>query len=201
MIPDRPVPLVNLPNILTVSRILLVPIGLIFLFQGDGHEPWWRVAAWTIFAIAAITDRYDGHIARKRGLITNFGKIADPIADKALTGAALVSLSILGDIYWWVTIVILSREIGITLLRLALLRYEVIAASAGGKLKTFVQICAIGLYVLPFPGFLEWFRFGFMALALLLTVGTGLDYIVKAVKIVASGRKRATNKTNSTESA
>lgn len=193
MIPERPVPLVNLPNILTVSRILLVPLFLVFLFEGDGHDTWWRIASWAVFATAAITDRYDGHIARKRGLITNFGKIADPIADKALTGSALVGLSILGDLPWWVTIVILAREIGITLLRLALLRYEVIPASAGGKLKTFIQVCAIGLYVLPFPESMEWFRIAWMAAALLLTVVTGLDYVLKSIKIVAAGRQRTTS--------
>ncbi len=189
MTAEREVPLVNLANILTVSRLALVPIFLLFLFQNDGHEPWWRFAAWVVFAIAAITDRYDGHIARKRGLVTNFGKIADPIADKALTGAALVGLSVLGDLPWWVTLVILVREIGITLIRLALLSYQVIPASNGGKLKTFVQICAIGLYVLPWPPWLEWVRIALMAAALILTVGTGIDYVVRAIKIVANGKQ------------
>ncbi|RIJ79045.1 CDP-diacylglycerol--glycerol-3-phosphate 3-phosphatidyltransferase [Nakamurella silvestris] len=189
MTAEQPVPLVNLPNILTVSRLILVPIGLIFLFIGDGHEDRWRIVAFIIFAIAAITDRYDGHIARKRGLVTDFGKIADPIADKALTGGVLVGLSILGDMPWWITIVILTRELGITVLRLFMLRYEVMAASMGGKIKTFVQVLAIGLYVLPWPDSLEWIRTTLMAIALLLTVGTGIDYIIRSITIAARAKR------------
>ena len=124
---------------------------LLALFAEGGHDTTWRWIAWAIFAIAAITDRYDGHIARKRGQVTDFGKIADPIADKALTGSALIGLSMLGDLAWWVTLVILIREIGVTLLRFAVIRYGVISASPGGKAKTFVQIIAIGLYILPLP--------------------------------------------------
>ena len=144
--------MLNLPNVLTVTRLLLVPLCLLFLFQGDGHDAGWRWLAFLVFAVAAITDRYDGHIARKRGLVTTFGKVADPIADKALTGSVLISLSILGDVPAWVTVVILVREIGITLLRFALLRRQVIPASNGGKLKTLIQIFAIGLYLMPLPG-------------------------------------------------
>lgn len=188
MTPEKTVPLVNLPNILTVSRLFLVPLFLLFLFQDSGHDAGWRWLAFGVFAVAAITDRYDGHIARKRGLVTNFGKVADPIADKALTGSALIALSLLNDLPWWVTVVILVREFGITLLRLALLRYEVIPASAGGKLKTIVQIFAIGFYLMPLPDFLSWFRIAWMAAAVLLTVITGVDYIVKAIRIVANGR-------------
>ena len=132
---DRPLPpvsLVNLPNALTVLRLILVPVFLLALFAEGGHDTVWRWIAWAIFAIAAITDRYDGHIARKRGQVTDFGKIADPIADKALTGSALIGLSMLGDLTWWVTVVILVREVGVTLLRFAVLRYGVIAASPGG---------------------------------------------------------------------
>ena len=143
--------LVNLPNALTVLRLILVPVFLLALFAEGGHDTTWRWIAWAIFAIAAITDRFDGHIARKRGQVTDFGKIADPIADKALTGSALIGLSMLGDLAWWVTLVILIREVGVTLLRFAVLRYGVISASPGGKAKTFVQIIAIGLYILPLP--------------------------------------------------
>jgi CDP-diacylglycerol--glycerol-3-phosphate 3-phosphatidyltransferase len=187
--PVRPVPLVNLPNALTVTRLLLVPLFLLFLFQQDGQDAGWRWLAFGVFAVAAITDRYDGHIARKHGLVTNFGKVADPIADKALIGSALIGLSILHDLAWWVTVVILVREVGITLLRLALLRYEVIPASAGGKLKTLVQVFAIGFYLMPLPDFLNWFRITWMAAATILTVVTGGDYVVRAVKIVAHGRQ------------
>ena len=187
---DRPapVPLVNLPNALTVLRLILVPVFLLALFAQGGQDPTWRWIAWAIFAVAAITDRYDGHIARKRGQVTDFGKIADPIADKALTGSALVGLSMLGDLAWWVTVVILVREIGITLLRFAVIRYGVIAASPGGKAKTFVQIIAIGLYILPLPDALTWLKMTMMALAVLLTVGTGVDYLVRAWGVYTKAR-------------
>ena len=180
------VSLVNLPNALTVLRLILVPVFLLALFAGGGHDPAFRWLAWAIFAIAAITDRFDGHIARKRGQVTDFGKIADPMADKALTGSALIGLSMLGDLYWWVTIVILVREIGITLLRFAVLRYGVIAASPGGKAKTLVQIVAIGLYILPLPPSMHWIAAGFMVAAVILTVVTGIDYLIRAAALIRS---------------
>jgi CDP-diacylglycerol--glycerol-3-phosphate 3-phosphatidyltransferase len=183
-----PVSLVNLPNALTVLRLILVPVFLLALFAEGGHDTTWRWIAWGIFAVAAITDRYDGHIARKRGQVTDFGKIADPIADKALTGSALIGLSMLGDLAWWVTLVILVREIGVTLLRFAVIRYGVIAASPGGKAKTFVQIIAIGLYILPLPAFLHWVQIGAMALAVLLTVGTGVDYLLRAWNLYSGAK-------------
>ena len=186
--PPPPVSLVNLPNALTVLRLILVPVFLLALFAEGGHDTTWRWVAWAIFAAAAITDRYDGHIARKRGQVTDFGKIADPIADKALTGSALIGLSMLGDLAWWVTLVILIREVGITLLRFAVLRYGVISASPGGKAKTFVQIIAIGLYILPLPGSLHWVQIGAMTLAVLLTVGTGVDYLVRAWHLSSRAR-------------
>ncbi len=192
MTQQRDVPLLNLPNTLTVTRLALVPLFLVFLFHGDGHDAGWRWLAFLVFAVAAITDRYDGHIARKRGLVTTFGKVADPIADKALTGSALVALSMLGELPTWVTVVILVRELGITLIRFALLRYQVIPASAGGKLKTLVQVFAIGLYLMPLPQFLDWFRVGLMAAAVILTVLTGLDYLVKAARIIGAGRSTTT---------
>ena len=104
-----------------------------------------------MFAVAAITDRFDGELARRRGLVTAFGTLADPIADKALTGSALIGLSMLGMVPWWATLLIMGREIGITLLRFAVLRHGIIAASRGGKAKTLVQMIAIGLYLLPLP--------------------------------------------------
>lgn len=182
------VSLVNLPNALTVLRLVLVPVFLFALFAGGGHQASFRWLAWAIFAIAAITDRFDGHIARKRGQVTDFGKIADPMADKALTGSALIGLSMLGDLSWWVTIVILVREIGITLLRFAVIRYGVIEASPGGKAKTLVQIIAIGLYVLPVPHFLQWIEVSFMVAAVILTVVTGVDYLIRAVTMVSKSR-------------
>jgi CDP-diacylglycerol--glycerol-3-phosphate 3-phosphatidyltransferase len=191
---DRPAPkvsLVNLPNALTVLRLILVPVFLLALFAEGGHDTTWRWIGWAVFALAAITDRYDGHIARKRGQVTDFGKIADPIADKALTGSALIGLSMLGDLAWWVTVVILIREIGITLLRLAVIKYGVIAASPGGKAKTFVQIIAIGLYILPLPDSLQWLAIGTMGLALVLTVVTGIDYCVRAALLYSRSRRPA----------
>ncbi|GAA2205837.1 CDP-diacylglycerol--glycerol-3-phosphate 3-phosphatidyltransferase [Nonomuraea monospora] len=169
----------NIANVLTVLRLVLVPFFVVCLFlPGTG----WRVAALAVFAVASITDHLDGELARRYGLITDFGKIADPIADKALTGAALVCLSVLGELPWWVTIVILGRELGITVLRLVLLRHAVIPASYGGKVKTVLQIAAIVLYLLPFPvpGPILWVVMGG---AVVVTVATGVDYIVRAVKL------------------
>jgi CDP-diacylglycerol---glycerol-3-phosphate 3-phosphatidyltransferase len=191
---ERRVSLVNLPNLLTVLRLILVPVFLLALFAGGGHNTTARWVAGAIFAAAAITDRFDGRIARKRGQVTDFGKIADPIADKALTGSALIGLSLLGDLPWWITVVIMVREIGITLLRLAVLRYGVISASPGGKAKTLVQIVAIGLYVLPLyslpipDGVIDWIRWLSMGLALILTIGTGIDYLVRAAAMVSRSK-------------
>ncbi|TDD40655.1 CDP-diacylglycerol--glycerol-3-phosphate 3-phosphatidyltransferase [Nonomuraea terrae] len=174
----------NIANVLTVLRLALVPFFVFCLFlPGTG----WRVAALALFAVASITDHLDGELARRYGLITDFGKIADPIADKALTGAALVCLSILGELPWWVTIVILVRELGITALRFLLLRHAVIPASYGGKVKTVLQITAIVLYLLPFvPDLVRWVVMG---AAVLITVGTGVDYIVRAVKLRSVARR------------
>ncbi len=199
MTEQQRVSLVNLPNLLTVLRLILVPVFLLALFAAGGHNTAARWVAGGIFAVAAITDRYDGHIARKRGQVTDFGKIADPIADKALIGSALIGLALLDDLPWWITAVIMLREIGITLLRLAVLRYGVIAASPGGKAKTLVQIVAIGLYVLPLYSLgvpvpvIDWVRGILMGVAILLTVATGLDYLVRAGSLV--GRSRGTQKT------
>ncbi|WP_327086518.1 CDP-diacylglycerol--glycerol-3-phosphate 3-phosphatidyltransferase [Nonomuraea sp. NBC_01738] len=168
----------NIANVLTVARMALVPFFVICLFlPGTG----WRLAALGVFAVASITDHLDGELARRYGLITDFGKIADPIADKALTGAALVSLSILGELPWWVTIVILGREVGITLLRFVLLRHAVIPASYGGKVKTVLQMAAIVLYIVP--GVDGTLRAVVMGAAVLVTVATGVDYVVRAARL------------------
>ncbi|MEV4568287.1 CDP-diacylglycerol--glycerol-3-phosphate 3-phosphatidyltransferase [Nonomuraea sp. NPDC049419] len=174
----------NIANVLTVLRLALVPFFVVCLFvPGTG----WRVAALGVFAVASITDHLDGELARRYGLITDFGKIADPIADKALTGAALVCLSILQELPWWVTIVILGRELGITALRFVLLRHAVIPASYGGKVKTVLQIAAIVLYLLPFvPGPLRW---AVMGAAVVVTVGTGVDYVVRAIRLRKVARR------------
>jgi CDP-diacylglycerol---glycerol-3-phosphate 3-phosphatidyltransferase len=180
--------LLNIANLLTVARLVLVPIFVWLLFT---EGAWWRFAALVVFAAASFTDRVDGQLARSRNLVTDFGKIADPIADKALTGSALVGLSLLGDLWWWVTAVILIREIGITLLRFVVIRYGVIAASRGGKLKTMLQMIAIGLYVMPGP--IDYLRWVTMGAAVLVTVVTGLDYIVKAWRLWVDGRAGRTS--------
>ena len=180
--------LLNIANMLTGVRLVLVPVFLWLLFT---EGTWWRVAALLVFAVASFTDRVDGQLARSRNLVTDFGKIADPIADKALTGSALVGLSILGDLWWWVTVVILVREVGITLMRFVVIRYGVIAASRGGKLKTMLQVIAIGLYIMPGP--IDLLRWATMAAAVLVTVVTGLDYVVKAWRLWADGRTGRTS--------
>jgi CDP-diacylglycerol---glycerol-3-phosphate 3-phosphatidyltransferase len=172
----------NIANLLTGVRLVLVPVFLVALLVGDGHETVWRIVAFVIFAVAVITDRFDGALARSYGIETDFGKLADPIADKALIGAALIGLSMLGDLPWWVTVLIMAREIGVTALRFAVLRRGVIPASRGGKLKTLVQAVAIGLFVLPLFG--AWLTAAWVVMwaAIVLTVLTGVDYVVSAVR-------------------
>jgi CDP-diacylglycerol--glycerol-3-phosphate 3-phosphatidyltransferase len=172
----------NIANLLTGLRLALVPVFLVALLAGDGHESRWRIAAFVVFAVAVITDRFDGALARSYGMVTEFGKLADPIADKALIGAALVGLSLLGDLSWWVTVLILVREIAITVLRFALLSRGVIPSSRGGKLKTLVQAIAIGLFILPLSG--PWLTAAavVMVVAIVLTVFTGVDYVVQAAR-------------------
>ncbi len=168
----------NLANGLTVLRLVMVPLFVACLVQ----DSWgWRVGAFFTFGLASLTDLLDGRIARSRGLITDFGKIADPIADKALTGAALVTLSALGELAWWVTAVILAREVAVTALRFWVIRRGVIAASRGGKLKTLLQVVAIALYVLPGPG--PVLREVVMGAAVVVTLVTGADYAVRAVRL------------------
>jgi CDP-diacylglycerol--glycerol-3-phosphate 3-phosphatidyltransferase len=175
----------NVANLLTGVRLVLVPVFLFALFVGDGHETYWRVVAFVVFAVAVITDRFDGALARTYGIETDFGRLADPIADKALIGAALIGLSMLGDLPWWVTVLIMAREIAVTVLRFAVLRHGVIPASRGGKLKTLVQAVAIGLFVLPlneWPGAVLAGAWVVMWLAVVLTVLTGVDYVVSAIR-------------------
>ena len=191
--PAPHVPVLNIANILTISRLVMVPVFVVFMFL---PEPAWRYAAFAVFVIAAVTDRVDGELARRRNLVTDFGKLADPIADKALTGSALVVLSMLGELWWWVTIAILVREWGITFLRLAVLRYGVMPASSGGKLKTVLQIVAISIYLfplhlLPFTDVFTWIAHIVMAAALTITLWTGLTYVLDAVRLVrAKGGNR-----------
>jgi CDP-diacylglycerol---glycerol-3-phosphate 3-phosphatidyltransferase len=174
----------NLANILTGLRLLMVPIFLCALFAGNGHEIAGRIAAFVIFAIACLTDGFDGLLARNYGMTTEFGAFVDPIADKALIGSALIGLSMLGDLPWWITAVILTREIGVTLLRLVVIRRGVIPASWGGKLKTLVQAVAIGLFVLPLSGSFLVVASVVMGIAIVLTVVTGVDYVAGAIRAV-----------------
>lgn len=139
----------NLPNLLTTLRIVMVPFFGWTLLHDGGDSVLWRFVAALLFFAAMITDKIDGDIARARNLVTDFGKIADPIADKALTGMAFIGLSVVGDIWWWVTVVVLLREWAVTLLRLSILRRVVVAAARSGKLKTVVQAVALTSLCLP----------------------------------------------------
>ncbi len=175
--------LVNLPNGLTVLRLAMVPLFAVLLLQDSGSDQAGRYWAALVFVLAIITDPIDGMIARRTGQVTEFGKMADPIADKALIGAALIGLSVLELLPWWVTVVILAREVGVTLLRFWVIRHGVIAASRGGKLKTVAQSVAIALYILPLTGLLASARWWVMAVAVALTVLTGVDYVYRAVTL------------------
>lgn len=185
----------NLANALTGLRLALVPVFWVLLMHDDGTRTSWRVAAFVTFAVASITDRYDGELARRRGLVTDVGKIADPIADKALIGAALVGLWLLGEVSGWVSAVIVVREVAVTVLRFTVIRHGVMAASRGGKVKTLLQAVAIGLYVLPLDGPLHVLAAVVMGVAVVITVVTGMDYLARAVRLrrtsALTARRRA----------
>ena len=181
----------NLANGLTIARLLMVPLFFGLLVSAGEHDSGLRLGATAVFVVASLTDRVDGEIARRRSLVTDFGKIADPIADKALIGAALIGLSAIGDLPWWVTVVILVRELGVTALRFWVIRRGVIAASRGGKVKTVVQAVAIGLYLLPINAVWGTVRWWLMAVAVVITLATGADYVARAVTLrrVTAGRR------------
>ncbi|MGH3805829.1 MAG: CDP-diacylglycerol--glycerol-3-phosphate 3-phosphatidyltransferase [Pseudonocardiaceae bacterium] len=187
--PGDRTPLWNLANVLTMSRMVLVPVFVLALCTRDGTDPAWRITAAVVFGVASLTDRFDGDLARRRGQVTDFGTIADPIADKALMGSALVGLSLLGELPWWITMLIGVRELGITALRFWVLRYGVIPASRGGKAKALVQAVAVELYVLPLPVAVQPVRWATMGVAVALTVLTGIDYVVRALRLRAAGRR------------
>ncbi len=175
----------NLPNLLTVVRLLLVPVLGWLLLAHDGHDVATRLGALGVFLLAMVTDRIDGTLARRWDQVTSFGKIADPIADKALLGMALVGLSVLGEVPWWVTVLILAREVSVTAARFVVLRHGVMAAGRGGKLKTALQSLAVSLLLAPLwvlPGETLWSWFGYLVLgaAVVVTVATGVDYFVQA---------------------
>lgn len=173
-------------NVVTMLRIAVVPVFAAVLLADGGHTVGGRLLAAGLFAVAALTDRLDGWLARRSGQVTDLGKLLDPIADKLLVGTALVLLSWLGELWWAVTVVILVRELGITVMRFFLLRYVVLPASRGGKLKTVLQSVAIGLYLLPLdalPAVVGVLAAVVMAAAVGVTLVTGLDYVRTAVRI------------------
>ena len=182
----------NVPNALTALRIAMVPVFGWALLHDGGDSQGWRWLAYGLFVVAMITDKIDGDIARKHNLITNFGKIADPIADKAITGMAFIGLSVIGALWWWVTIVVLVREWSVTIARLSIARQVVMAASRSGKIKTLAQALALGGFVAPFkdltgswdaPGDVVWWAAALlMAVALVLTVTSGLEFARDAVR-------------------
>ena len=193
---SAPVPM-WLPNALTILRLVLVPVFLVLLFVHP-LDFGWRLAATGAFGVAILTDFFDGNLARKYGLVSDFGKIWDPIADKALTGAAFVALSVLGELWWWVTVIILVREWGITWMRVVMLKYGVMAAAAGGKLKTLLQSIALLMFlpypinqtmvVAPFWGWLAWLVMG---AAFVLTAVTGVMYVFDALRLRSESGGRA----------
>jgi len=178
---------VNVPNILTVFRLIMVPILIILMLQHDWNLHWWAVS---VFVIAGVTDQLDGHIARSQDLITDFGRIMDPIADKALTLSAFIMLSIVGYLPWWFTIVIAARELGVTVLRACLLkRSVVVAASLAGKFKTLLQMFLIFILLLPWSTFSNivmpgsWFMDVVAALTLIATLWSGAGYVIESIKL------------------
>jgi CDP-diacylglycerol--glycerol-3-phosphate 3-phosphatidyltransferase len=184
MDPATPPSNLNIANFLTVLRIAGVPLFGWLLLTQDGHSVQMRVWSWLAFGALMITDKIDGDLARRHNLITNFGKLADPIADKALTGMAFVGLSIIGQLWWWVTIVVLVREWGITLMRFVVKKYGVMPAGQNGKIKTTLQALAIGGYLLPLEiwdnppsDVLRWITHITMAAALAITLSTAVAYV------------------------
>ena len=177
----------NVPNALTTLRIVMVPFFALALLHGGGHSDGWRWIAYALFFVAMATDKIDGDLARKHNLVANFGKIADPIADKAITGMAFIGLSVIGELWWWVTIVVLVREWSVTLARLSIARNVVMAASQSGKAKTMAQGLALGGFVGPFhhlsgfwdlPGDVVWWAAALlMGIAFVLTLTSGAEFV------------------------
>ena len=165
------------PNTLTVTRILLIPIGVYTLFYDGGDNSIYQLISYAIFFTLGMTDIVDGRWARHSNKITPLGTFLDPVADKALIGAAMISLSILDRFPWWITILILTREIGITLFRLLVIKNGVIPASRGGKIKTLMQNFGVGFFILPLPTSLDWFKYGFISVAIILTITSAYDYL------------------------
>jgi CDP-diacylglycerol--glycerol-3-phosphate 3-phosphatidyltransferase len=165
------------PNTLTLTRILLIPTGVYTLFYEGGDNSTFQLISYAIFFTLGMTDIVDGRWARHSNRITPLGTFLDPVADKALIGAAMISLSILDRFPWWITILILTREIGITLFRLLVIKNGVIPASKSGKIKTLTQNFGVGFFILPLPDSLDWFKYGFMSVAIILTITSAYDYL------------------------
>ena len=171
--------LLNSAKVLTVIRIVFIPVFVWFLLRHGGNPAEFRWVAVLMFLALMVTDYVDGWLARSRNLVTDFGKIADPIADKALMISALVGLNVIGRLWWWVTCLIVIRELGITLWRMVMLhRGLVVPASKGGKLKTALQSLAVSLFLMPLPGWTHWLTGVVMAAAVVVTVVTGLQYLL-----------------------
>ncbi|TNM52826.1 CDP-diacylglycerol--glycerol-3-phosphate 3-phosphatidyltransferase [Brevibacterium sediminis] len=195
----------NVPNALTVLRILMVPLFLVLLLADGGNDVTLRWWALIVFLLAMFTDFVDGYLARRNNLITNFGKIADPIADKSLMAAALIGLAIIVELPWWVPVIILVREFGITVLRFFMIRIAVMPASRGGKIKTVLQTAAIGLFLLVFPlsgvvpsvvyVILLVFAWIIMTAAIVVTIVTGVDYCVQAAKLYRDAKSGGSSQT------
>ena len=173
---------INLPNALKIFRILALPFCAYALFKNGGDDDSWRIIAFTLFFIVGLSDILDGRIARSRNQITEFGKLLDPIADKAMLATASIGASILGMLSWWVTAIFLISEVAVTILRFAVIKKGVIPASKGAKVKTFFQSFGVGFYILPLPSYLNLPRDIFMAVAIYLTISTGVTYFRKALK-------------------
>ncbi len=179
----------NIANALTMLRIALVPLFGWFLLAEGGDDTSYRWWALVVFVGASVTDRLDGDIARAWGLVTDFGKVVDPIADKALMGMALIGLSLIDVVPWWMTVIILVRELGITGLRMWVLKHGVLPASRGGKLKTALQALGIALFVMPLGAYVHFVAWCVLLVALLITVATGVDYIFQALRLRAASQR------------
>ena len=196
MHPVRRVSAWNVANYLTVFRIVLVPVFGWLLLHDEGRSVGHRWAAFAVFTLAMVTDRIDGDLARSRGLVTDFGKVVDPIADKLLVTMALIGLSAIGLVPWWITIVILVREWGVTAVRFWVIRHGVMAAGRGGKLKTMLQALALGWFVmpielLPYAAVWTWVAWILLVLALVVTVVTGVDYLIDALRLRRTSERAA----------
>ncbi|MGI8578015.1 MAG: CDP-diacylglycerol--glycerol-3-phosphate 3-phosphatidyltransferase [Nocardioidaceae bacterium] len=197
---DASVPTIwNVANALTTLRVLMVPLLGWLLLSDGGHDTGYRLWAFLVFLVAILTDRIDGDLARKHNLVTKFGTLMDPIADKALTGMAFIGLSIIGQLWWWVTIAVLGREWFVTFLRFWVIRHGVIPVSRGGKIKTTAQAIALMGFILPLEllpdglhlvgAVLWWVAVAVMVFAVAVTLGTGVDYVRAAMRVRRLGHR------------